>query len=160
MIPAKISAALAGLFSLAHGHMFLANPTRFSTPAATNGPLLADGSNYPCQYSGSGGYAGTANTYALGSTQELSFEGVAVHGGGSCQVSLTTDLEPTASSVFRVIHSIQGGCTATGETGNLPGDDATAPDPFTYNFTIPSDIPSGQYTLGWTWLNRIGNREL
>ena len=73
---------------------------------------------------------------------------------------LTTDAEPTKSSKFRVIHSIQGGCPAEQKHGNLDGDDATLPDPFTYNYPIPSDIPAGNYTLAWSWMNRIGNREL
>src|SRR5262245_27099893 len=97
MISATSLAALAGLAGLANAHMFMISPTRYSTPAATNGPLLADGSNYPCQNAG-GGYEGVTNTYALGSSQSLAFEGTAVHGGGSCQISLSTDMSPTASS--------------------------------------------------------------
>lgn len=153
-----IGFAVVGLAGLANAHMFMAEPTRFSSPAATNGPLLADGSNFPCQNAG-GGYEGVVNTYELGSSQQLRLQGVAVHGGGSCQISLTTDAAPTKSSKFRVIHSIQGGCPATNERGNLPGDDPLRPSPFQYNYPIPDNIPAGNYTLAWSWINRIGNRE-
>lgn len=60
----------------------------------------------------------------LGSTQQLAFIGSAVHGGGSCQVSITYDQNPTASSTFKVIHSIEGGCPAKNETGNFPANTA------------------------------------
>jgi len=85
---------------------------------------------------------------AAGSQQTMTFKGSAVHGGGSCQISLVPGLTPTADSQFKVIHSIQGGC---------PGlDGGTTPA----SFKIPSDIASGEYTLAWTWFNRIGNREM
>ena len=79
-------------------------------------------------------------------------------GGGSCQVSLTKDLEPTKDSVFQVIHSIEGGCP-NAAPGNL-GDDANAADPTTFDYSIPQGIAPGKYTLAWTWFNKIGNREM
>ncbi|KAI0120618.1 hypothetical protein BJ170DRAFT_589099, partial [Xylariales sp. AK1849] len=82
-----------------------------------------------------------------------------VHGGGSCQVSITYDTEPGGGSVWKVIKSIEGGCPAPGQTGNM-GDNADAEDPFEYNFTIPTDIPNGTATTAWTWFNKLGNREM
>lgn len=151
------TALLAAFAASANAHMFLATPVRFSTPAATNGPILA--ANFPCQSTG-GSYAGETTSMALGSDQPLAFEGQSVHGGGSCQVSITYDTAPDASSTWKVIKSIEGGCPARNTAGNLGSDtSATAPDPFTYNFTIPDDIPTGKATLAWTWLNNVGNRE-
>lgn len=77
------------------------------------------------------------------------------------QVSVTYDENPTAESTWKVITSIEGGCPARDTAGNL-GDDtsATAPDPYTYNFTVPDDIPSGKAVLAWTWFNKVGNREM
>lgn len=148
-------AALAA--TTANAHMFLATPVRFSTPAATNGPILA--ANFPCQSTG-GSYAGETTSMALGSDQPLTFEGQSVHGGGSCQVSITYDTAPDQSSTWKVIKSIEGGCPARNTAGNLGSDtSATAADPFVYNFTIPDNIPSGKATLAWTWLNNVGNRE-
>jgi hypothetical protein len=102
---------------------------------------------------------GASNTYALGSTNPLNFTGSAVHGGGSCQVSITYDEEPNETSIWKVIASIEGGCPARDQTGNLAGD-ANLPNPYQYQFTIPSNIPSGKGTVAWTWFNKAGNREM
>ena len=96
---------------------------------------------------------------AIGSSQTLVFKGEAVHGGGSCQVSLTKDTPATKQSTWQVIHSIEGGCPARNANGNL-GENAGTTDPDTYNYTIPQGIDAGSYTLAWTWFNKIGNREM
>ena len=43
---------------------------------------------------------------------------------------------------------------------NLAGEDAGAPDPNTYTYSIPQGITPGDYTLAWTWFNKVGNREM
>lgn len=96
---------------------------------------------------------------AIGAPQKLSFTGSAVHGGGSCQISLTTDKQPTASSQWMVIHSIIGGCPTNTTQGNLP-EDPNGSSANTYEFSIPNGIVPGDYVLAWTWLNKIGNREV
>ncbi|KAK3940465.1 hypothetical protein QBC46DRAFT_459002 [Diplogelasinospora grovesii] len=161
MVSKKSLAAACTAFAVAKGHMFMATPVRFASPKATNGPLLADGSNFPCQAGAAGGSysASTVNTMALGSQQPLSFIGQAVHGGGSCQISITYDTAPSKSSKWKVIKSIEGGCPAKGQAGNM-GDSADAPDPDVYSFTIPDDIPAGNATVAWTWFNKVGNREM
>lgn len=147
--------------SAVQAHMIMTSPQPFGQDTLNNSPLAADGSDFPCKLR-SDTYAFTpdvlkANTYHVGDSPLLSFKGGATHGGGACQISLTTDLEPTKDSEWFVIHSIQGGCPAN-VAGNI-GDDANAPDPTTFNFTVP-DIAAGRYTLAWTWFNRIGNREM
>jgi hypothetical protein len=102
-------------------------------------PLDASGSNYPCK-----GYQHDLNqapstTYDAGSTYNITLEGSAIHGGGSCQLSLSYDQGET----FRVIKSMIGGC----------------PDVLSYDFTIPSYAPSGEALFAWSWQNKIGNRE-
>ena len=155
----KTLAAAFGLFAASDAHMFLALPQPFTTPQLSNSPLNADGSNFPCQSNG-GAFSGAATSMALGSSQPLTFNGQSVHGGGSCQVSITYDTNPTKNSVWKVIHSIEGGCPAKNLAGNIaPDNNAEAPDPDTYTFPIPTNIPTGKATLAWTWLNRIGNRE-
>lgn len=70
-------------------------------------------------------------------------EGVSAnHGGGSCQISLSTD----GAKTFAVLKSIIGNCPTSG-TSNL-------------DFTIPADAPTGNHVLAWTWHNQIGNREM
>ncbi len=154
------TSAVALAFAVAaSAHMIMVSPVPYSSPQVQQSPLLPSGDNFPCQLSAGMTPSGTAAEYALGSSQSLKFIGQAVHGGGSCQVSITYDNPPTKDSVFRVIHSIQGGCPAKGQTGNM-GDSASAPDPFTYDFTIPTDIPAGEAVVAWTWFNKIGNREM
>ncbi|KAH7318448.1 hypothetical protein B0I35DRAFT_478954 [Stachybotrys elegans] len=148
--------SFTGLVSVASAHILMTNPVPYG--GIDNGPLFADGSNFPCK-SVAYNANGISNTYAQGSSQTLSFKGTAVHGGGSCQVSVTTDLAPTRDSVWKVIHSIEGGCPARDTPGNI-GDNAETPVPFTYDFQIPSDLAAGEYTLAWTWFNKVGNREM
>ncbi len=146
-----------GLATAAQAHMLLRIPAPYTSPAIASSPLAADGSNFPCQSTG-GGFVGTATKMEKGTTQKMGFTGSAVHGGGSCQISITYDAQPNKQSSFKVIHSIQGGCPARGVSGNLP-DNPSGAAPDEYEFQIPADIPNGKATLAWSWLNKIGNRE-
>lgn len=141
--------------------MFLATPIRFEqVPQVTAGPLLADGSNYPCQAGPAGQYqAKQINDYSLGSHQSIAFIGQAVHAGGSGQASLTYDTAPRPDSIFKVLKSFEAGFVAKGQTGNM-GDSASTPDPYTYTFDVPKDIPAGNATIAITWFNKVGNREM
>lgn len=157
MVNTKI---FAGLVAAANAHMLMSSPKPFASPQLSNGPLDPSGSNYPCKSTGGGFVAGNnMNTFPLGSKQELAFTGSAVHGGGSCQISISYDENPTKESQFKVIHSIEGGCTARDTPGNLPANSADFKNPNTYEFTIPKDLPAGKATIAWSWVNRIGNRE-
>ncbi|PNY25493.1 Uncharacterized protein TCAP_04565 [Tolypocladium capitatum] len=149
---------LGGLATIASAHIKMSNPVPFDQANLDNSPLLPDGSNFPCKGS-SYALGGASNVFKQGSTQQLAFIGSAVHGGGSCQVSVTTDLKPTKSSAWKVIKSIEGGCPAQGQDGNMGGG-ASAAVPFKYDFTIPNELAAGNYTLAWTWFNKIGNREM
>lgn len=146
-----------GLASVSQAHMLLRTPAPYTSPSLQNGPLAPDGSNFPCQSTG-GAFTGTPTKMAKGTTQKMGFTGQAVHGGGSCQISITYDEAPNKQSSFKVIHSIQGGCPARGVAGNAGGDPAAAA-PDEYEFTIPDGIPNGKATLAWSWLNKVGNRE-
>ncbi|RYP05729.1 hypothetical protein DL765_009743 [Monosporascus sp. GIB2] len=152
--------AAAGLLAVANAHMLMQNPVPFpSQNLGGNGPLADDGSNFPCKYTGPDTYAnGEANVYPQGSKQKLQTIGQAVHGGGSCQISITYDTAPTKGSVWKVIHSIEGGCPARNAAGNA-GDNPNAVAPDEYEFTIPDDLPTGKGVIAWSWINRIGNPE-
>ncbi|KAH6966343.1 hypothetical protein EDB82DRAFT_328160 [Fusarium venenatum] len=146
---------IATLASYASAHMLMANPKPYGNPG--NAPLDANGADFPCK--GQVNDGSSSNTYKAGSTQQLSFIGSAVHGGGSCQVSLTTDKNPTKDSVWKVIHSIEGGCPAKNQAGNYP-ENASAENPDKYDFKIPEELAAGDYVLAWTWFNHVGNREM
>ena len=151
--------AATGLMTLANAHMLMKSPVPFESQNGNNGPLDPSGSNFPCKSTGPATYAnGEVNKYPQGSKQTLSTIGQAVHGGGSCQISITYDEAPDKNSVWKVIHSIEGGCPARNTPGNAGGD-ASAVAPDTYDFTVPEDLPTGKGVVAWTWINRVGNRE-
>ncbi|ATY60772.1 Chitin-domain 3 [Cordyceps militaris] len=158
------SIAMSALVVMTHGHIIMTNPVPFSKAKLSQAPLDDNGSNFPCK--NGGGFdayelQGASNVYAQGSKQTMKFKGTAVHGGGSCQVSVTTDLKPTKTSVWKVIKSFEGGCPAKDQVGNMPvAPSAEYPIPEGYDFTIPKELSAGNYTLAWTWFNRVGNREM
>ncbi|KAK3299399.1 uncharacterized protein B0H64DRAFT_318137 [Chaetomium fimeti] len=158
MFSLKSFVLAGGLIALADAHMKLRVPTPYSSPPITSSPIDAGGANYPCQTDGND-YVGEPTKMEKGSKQELGFTGSAVHGGGSCQVSITYDEKPNAQSSFKVLKSIQGGCPARGVAGNIEPEAPEGDAPDTYEFMIPEDIPSGKATIAWTWFNKIGNRE-
>lgn len=133
----------------ATAHMQMSKPYPIRSPLNKDGkgqkdysytnPLQASGSDFPCK-----GYANddfdSQATYQPGQAYEMDLEGSATHDGGSCQISLTYDRGKT----FKVIESMLGDC----------------PIAKNYNFTVPSDAPSGEALLAWTWFNKVGNREM
>ncbi|CAG9952107.1 unnamed protein product [Clonostachys rosea f. rosea IK726] len=152
--------SLCGFIVLVEGHMKMNVPIPYGRSTLENSPLALDGADFPCkQRPGVYAVEDASNVYALGSTNPLNFTGTAVHGGGSCQISMTYDVEPNKNSVWKVLTSIEGGCPARDQTGNM-GSNANAADPFQYEFTIPSNIPAGKGTIAWTWFNKVGQREM
>lgn len=149
------TALLAALTGSASAHMMLSYPAPLNSkynPYANSAkidysytaPLAADGSDYPCKgyQDDLGTSAGQATaSFAIGGQGNITVVGGAAHGGGSCQISLSTD----GAKTFKVIQSIIGNCPVNGE-GN-------------FDFTVPSDAPAGDAVLAWSWNNRIGNRE-
>ncbi|KAL8949295.1 MAG: hypothetical protein Q9222_004581 [Ikaeria aurantiellina] len=147
------------MVSVTNAHMKMATPVPYGISSLNNSPLDASGSDFPCkQRPGVYDAPASKNIMPIGAPQTLSFNGSATHGGGSCQISLTKDLKPTKNSKWMVIHSIEGGCpaSAAGNIGNSPdGHDATQ-----FKYSIPSGIAPADYTLAWTWFNKVGNREM
>lgn len=146
-----ISALVA---SLSTAHVVLENPKpyKFVADGATN-PLSSTGSDFPCKIPPGQSYIvdGEPTPMTIGKDQKLSFSGHAVHGGGSCQLALSRG-HPTKDSPWMVIHSIEGGCPARNQKGNLEG-----PNQDTYTFQIPEGIePGANWTLAWSWLSRVG----
>ena len=160
-VKSLLAAALAAatFITTVNAHMIMKTPEPFpfKEPDKASGPLLPDGSNFPCKQSVVfDAVLAAKNKMPIGSKQSLTFTGSAVHGGGSCQISLTTDKTPSKSSKWMVIHSIIGGCPHKDAPGNLDG---TKP-PSEYLFTIPDGISAGDYVLAWTWFNKVGSREM
>lgn len=159
LFSATALAAALSLFSTSVGaHMMMAQPVPYGRSTLNNSPLAADGSDFPCkQRAGVYDLEGASNILTIGEPQTLSFIGSAVHGGGSCQVSLTSDSQPTKDSKWMVIHSIEGNCPSN-VTGDLP-DNADGTGAAVFQYTIPDSIKPGEYTIAWSWVNKIGDRE-
>ena len=100
-------------------------------------PLYHDGATFPfpCKGFPKGPSTKTIN----GNTVNIKLEGSATHGGGHCQFGVTYD-----DSTFVVLKTVTDNCLISG---------------MDYNFDLPSNIPSGDITVFWTWVNRLGNRE-
>jgi hypothetical protein len=175
--------AVSACLMTANAHLFISSPSPIPGTAIKD-PLNPDGSNFPCHgvaLPGSGG-----QSMAVGSKQKLEFDlgptggNWAVHGGGSCQLSLTYETDPAKvkqASAWKVIYSIEGGCP-TNSLGNLNGDfsgpngsysiavpcDSSSSNNFdcvnTFDFPIPEGVKNGQATLAWTWFNNVGNPEI
>ncbi|ETI24548.1 hypothetical protein G647_03917 [Cladophialophora carrionii CBS 160.54] len=152
--------AITALLAVAaDAHMIMRTPVPYGKSTLNNSPLDGGGADFPCkQRPGVYDAEGASNVAAIGEPQTLSFIGGATHGGGSCQVALSTDLQPTKQSKWMVIKSIIGGCPDA-FPGNLNGD-ASSTESATFQYTIPEGIAPGDYTIAWTWFNHIGNREM
>lgn len=107
-------------------------------------PLKKDGSDFPCK-----GYhldptpeITAVEVWAAGSEQSFTMIGnSAVHGGGSCQASISEDNGVT----FKVVKSYIGNCPTAG--GN-------------FKFNVPKETKTGRVLFAWTWVNKIGQREM
>ncbi|KAG8628093.1 hypothetical protein KVT40_003966 [Elsinoe batatas] len=180
---ATTAAATFALISSASAHLFMQVPKPIQGNAIKN-PLDPSGSDFPCHGVAPPGAGGV--DMAVGSQQDLIFdsgashENTAVHGGGSCQVSITYETDPAKlknPNSWRVLYSIEGGCPTNsrgnladsyqgpsgGYSGSWQCSDATTNGYDCVNafrFTIPEGVKSGQATLAWTWFNTIGNREM
>ncbi|KAF2681316.1 lytic polysaccharide monooxygenase [Lentithecium fluviatile CBS 122367] len=135
-------AATTAFLAAASAHMVIQSPVPYSLDKLDNSPISK--AQFPCKVQ-NGFTVSTMNTMAVGETQKLEFKGSAVHGGGSCQLSVTLDTEPTANSVFKVIKSIEGGC---------PGVDG----PKSYEFTLPDSIPNGKASFAWSWFAKLSGQ--
>ncbi|KAI4635307.1 uncharacterized protein J4E87_000257 [Alternaria ethzedia] len=147
---------ILALAASATAHMIMDYPVPYGKASLNSSPLAPG--DYPCKQR-SGMYEVTEmNQWDAGETKTISFTGSAVHGGGSCQFSITTDPEPSESSQWKVIQSVVGGCPSN-VTGNIEPADPNGHGAATFPVKMPESIPDGQYTFAWTWINKIGNRE-
>jgi hypothetical protein len=169
VLKGRLAALALGLTVAVESHMVIQNPAPYSI--SQKSPLAPDGSNFPCQ-APSDYTQGTVANVASGAPQSIEFAlddgaNTAVHGGGSCQVSITYETDATAlknPSNWKVLHSWIGGCPVDAP-GNL--DTAVQCTSSTQdncvrvlNYTMPAEAPNGKAIMAWTWFNNIGNREM
>lgn len=147
--------SVIALASMARAHMQLLDPFPLRSPLnskvpndfkdySMTTPLVANGLPYPCKgyLNSEPSLMASQKTWPAGSSQTFTVAPPgAPHGGGSCQLVLSYDMGKT----WNVIYSIIGGCMV---------------EELTQTFTIPAEAPSGEVVFGWTWFNRLGNREM
>lgn len=153
-MPSIVRSLATGVLLLAGqatAHMVMSHPIPFGTPDTSplkNAKPGTDASDYPCKKQRADVYEiTTMNNMAVNTPIALSFNGSASHAGGTCQLSVSLDKEPTASSVFKVIKVFEGGCPSDASGGDLIKD---------FAFQIPEGFPNGQATFAWLWYNRLG----
>ncbi|KKY29572.1 hypothetical protein UCDDA912_g10510 [Diaporthe ampelina] len=144
-----------------------------TAPLLQVAPLSAE-LPFPCQ--GRTEHAEQRTTLTAGTTQTVRFWIAAVHGGGSCQFSVTYDYPPPADPArWKTIYTIIGDCPAKA-AGNLPtierdkdgrengpqcGNDSGSECVRQFDIPIPEGIRNSENaTFAFTWFNRIGNREM
>ncbi|KAF3927756.1 hypothetical protein ABW21_db0208669 [Orbilia brochopaga] len=152
-------AAAAAFLPLVSSHVVMVQPVPYQG-TRDNSPLDASGSNFPCKFPGGVGQKtapAAADTYTPGQAATFTLQGSAVHGGGSCQASITYDNPPTKNSVFKVVQSYEGGCPVS-TAGNLGDNSGMGLPPIPV--TLPTGLKAGEAVFVWTWFNRIGNREM
>jgi hypothetical protein len=146
---------LAALAAPALAHIEMKNPPPLRSsfnPQYKDGPiqdtytnpLNKEGSDFPCKgfHTDVPSMSHAVATINAGSNFTVDLAGSAVHGGGSCQFSVSYD----GAKTFGVIHSIVGNCPTEGASYQVP---------------VPADLPSGKDIIfAWTWFNHIGNREM
>jgi hypothetical protein len=157
--------------SSTNAHFFINAPAPIPGSAIKD-PLDASGSNFPCHGVDLSTPGITRTAMAVGNDQLLGFDLVngantAVHGGGSCQISITyeTDIGNVKDPAnWKVIKSYVGGCP-TDAKGNLPSAVAcnghNSPDCVNnLSFKVPPEVKNGNAILAWTWFNNVGDREM
>ncbi|KEQ99545.1 hypothetical protein AUEXF2481DRAFT_25442 [Aureobasidium subglaciale EXF-2481] len=157
LLPTQKLLLLAQLSLLVESHLKLNNPVPYSKSTLQLDPLKnalpgSEQSDFPCQSKRIGGadpwIVDQENELVAGEPQTMTFDGSASHGGGSCQLSVTLDRQPTAESTFKTIASWIGGC---------PIDDASG-GTHPWNYTIPSEVPNGKATLAWSWVSKLSGQ--
>jgi hypothetical protein len=139
--------------------------------SAVKDPLEPSGSDFPC-HGVDLSIPATRTPMVVGDDQPLAFDlnngtNTAVHGGGSCQISVTYETDkgkvrdPTN---WKVIKSYIGGCP-TNSKGNLATavvcNGQNSPDCVNrLSFVVPPEVKDGNATLAWTWFNNVGDREM
>jgi hypothetical protein len=171
MFSKTLAAVTATLFASVNAHFLINVPTPISGSAIKDN-LAASGSDFPCHGADLSNPM-TRTAMAVGDTQPLGFDlangaNTAVHGGGSCQISITYETDPLKvrdPTNWMVIKSYIGGCP-TDATANLdPGavmcNGSNSPNCVNnLSFNIPPEVRDGNAVLAWTWFNNVGDREM
>jgi hypothetical protein len=155
----------------ANAHMYISEPQPLPGNAVKD-PLDPSGSNFPCH--GASLPSSGGQSISAGSTFPLKLElgggaNTAVHGGGSCQLSITYETDPAKvkdPKNWHVIYSIEGGCPANtaANLDSVGGAVACQTNDqgdcvHSWDVPMPKGVNPGNAVVAWTWQNTLGNRE-
>lgn len=146
----RLVALIAACASLVHGHIQMTTPYALNSTFNPQTPenfkdysmtaSLVKNGPYPCK-----GYIApemeSVATWKAGQKVGVTLSGSAIHGGGSCQFSMSYDKGVT----WNVILSYMGGCLEDSMTIQVP---------------VPTESPSGEALFAWTWFNYMGKRRI
>ncbi|KAJ1910838.1 hypothetical protein H4219_006113 [Mycoemilia scoparia] len=91
----------------------------------------------------------TQATVKAGSTMTMKFtDHGAAHGGGHCQFAISYNNKDFAVIQDELKHCFKSGSSYTNN-----------PEKLSYDIKLPAELPSGEATISWSWVNAIGNRE-
>lgn len=170
----RMAVLATSFLAMANAHMYIAEPKPIAGNAIKD-PLEPSGSNFPCHGASLSGLSGGQTVSAGGSFPlQLALEdgaNTAVHGGGSCQLSITYETDPVKvkdPKNWHVIYSIEGGCPSNtaANLDSVEGGKATVCQTnesgdcvHSWDVPMPKGVKSGDVVLAWTWQNTLGNRE-
>jgi hypothetical protein len=167
----RMAVVVTSFICLANAHMFISEPKPLPGNAIKD-PIDPSGSNFPCH--GASLPSSGGQSISAGSTFPLQLElgggaNTAVHGGGSCQMSITYETDPVKvkdPKNWHVIYSIEGGCPSNTAANldsvggavacqtNEQGDCVHS-----WDVPMPKGVNPGNAVVAWTWQNTLGNRE-
>uniref|UniRef100_A0A6C0E1M3 Chitin-binding type-4 domain-containing protein n=1 Tax=viral metagenome TaxID=1070528 RepID=A0A6C0E1M3_9ZZZZ len=143
----QVTFAILNFINFVSSHIFMQSPpsrrNKYSEYYKSNdmidynlmAPLNTPGYSFPCK-----GYKKGPSTQTItGGVVKIVLEGTATHEGGHCQFGVSFD-----DNTFVVLKTVMDSCLLNG---------------LQFDLQLPENIPSGDVTMFWTWVNKIGNRE-
>lgn len=178
MNPSQLAVVL-GIATVVTGHGIMVEPHPYNlntVPLLQTFPLDSV-LTFPCQGPAHTEHVEKRTILTAGTTQAVKFWISAIHGGGSCQFSVTYENPPPVDPAeWKVLYTIIGDCPgkAAGNLNTIEYDghgrengkhceNGDSGEECVRSFDIP--IPSGirnaeNATFAFTWFNKIGNREM
>ncbi|KAJ1914475.1 hypothetical protein H4219_004772 [Mycoemilia scoparia] len=91
----------------------------------------------------------TQATVKAGSSMTMKFtDHGAAHGGGHCQFAISYNNKDFAVIQDELKHCFKDGPSTDNDVKKT-----------SYDIKLPAELPSGEATIAWSWVNAIGNRE-